>query len=75
MEDPYDLENLTMSCKFLQNSIHHDLESRITKGGTETLPDGPTFFMRIIGELQSETYQALRGVEDKLRALDNRSIP
>jgi hypothetical protein len=64
-----------MSRKFLQNSIHHDLESRITKGGTETLPDGPTFFMRIIGELQSETYRALRGVEDKLRALDIKSIP
>lgn len=40
--DTYDMENLIMSHKFVQNTIHHDLEVRITNG-TETLADVPTF--------------------------------
>ena len=35
LKDVYDLENLMMSRKFLQNAIHHDLEARITNGGTD----------------------------------------
>lgn len=65
-----DLENLMMSCKFLQKAIYHDLEARITNGRTETLTNGPMFFMHVISELQSETYRA-----DKLRVLGLRSIP